>query len=111
MKHANPTEFERPRPAGALRTAAIVIYGTLMLLAVTIPQSVVNWLDRHERQPGPGDGIARRASFCGTCRSGPALRRCTSVGGTFSSRFPARSPIRPYFAASLDRKTRKMTVV
>jgi hypothetical protein len=44
MKHANPTEFERPRPAGALRTAAIVIYATLMLLAVTIPQSVENWL-------------------------------------------------------------------
>ena len=44
MKHANPTEFERPRPAGGLRTAAIILYGTLMLLAVTIPQSVVNWL-------------------------------------------------------------------
>lgn len=44
MKHANPTEFEPPRPASALRTAAIVIYATLMLLAVTIPQSVVNWL-------------------------------------------------------------------
>ena len=44
MKHANPSEFERPRPAGNLRTAAIVIYATLALLAVTIPQSVVNWL-------------------------------------------------------------------
>jgi hypothetical protein len=44
MKHANPIEFERPRPAGALRTAAIVIYATLGLLAVSIPQSVVNWL-------------------------------------------------------------------
>ena len=44
MKHANPTEFEPPRPASALRTAAIVIYATLALLAVTIPQSVVNWL-------------------------------------------------------------------
>jgi hypothetical protein len=44
MKHAKPTEFERPRPAGVLRTAAIVIYATLALLAVTIPQSVVNWL-------------------------------------------------------------------
>jgi hypothetical protein len=44
MKHTNPTEFERPRPAGDLRTAAIVIYATLVLLAVTIPQSVVNWL-------------------------------------------------------------------
>ena len=31
----------QPHP---LRTTAIVIYGTLALLAVTIPQSVVNWL-------------------------------------------------------------------
>ena len=44
MKHVNPSEFERPRPMNALRTAAIVIYATLALLAVTIPQSVVNWL-------------------------------------------------------------------
>jgi len=44
MKHADPTEFERPHPASAVRTASIVIYATLMLLAVTIPQSVVNWL-------------------------------------------------------------------
>jgi hypothetical protein len=44
MKHAKPTEFERPRPVGALRTTAIVIYATLALLAVTIPQSVENWL-------------------------------------------------------------------
>jgi len=44
MKHTSPTEFEPPRPASALRTTAIVIYATLMLLAVTIPQSVVNWL-------------------------------------------------------------------
>ena len=44
MKHVDPTEIEQPRPAGELRTAAIVIYATLALLAVTIPQSVVNWL-------------------------------------------------------------------
>ena len=44
MKHTSPTEFEPPRPANALRTATIVIYATLALLAVTIPQSVVNWL-------------------------------------------------------------------
>jgi hypothetical protein len=44
MKHANPTEFEPPRPANPLRTTAIVIYATLALLAVTIPQSVENWL-------------------------------------------------------------------
>jgi hypothetical protein len=44
MKHTSPAEFERPHPAGQLRTATIVIYATLALLAVTIPQSVVNWL-------------------------------------------------------------------
>ena len=44
MKPVNPSEFERPRPAGNLRTAAIVIYATLALLAVTIPQSIENWL-------------------------------------------------------------------
>ena len=44
MKHTSPTEFERPHPAGQLRTATIVIYATLALLAVAIPQSVVNWL-------------------------------------------------------------------
>jgi hypothetical protein len=44
MKHTSPTEFEPPRPMGQLRTASIVIYATLALLAVTIPQSVVNWL-------------------------------------------------------------------
>jgi hypothetical protein len=44
MKHVDPTELEQPHPAGQLRTAAIVIYATLVLLAVTIPQSVVNWL-------------------------------------------------------------------
>lgn len=44
MKHANPSEFERPRSASPLRTASIVLYATLVLLAVTIPQSVENWL-------------------------------------------------------------------
>ena len=44
MKHVSPSEFEPPRPANPLRTAAIVIYAALALLAVTIPQSVENWL-------------------------------------------------------------------
>jgi hypothetical protein len=44
MKHGNAREFGRQRPGSELRTAAIVIYATLMLLAVAIPQSVVNWL-------------------------------------------------------------------
>jgi hypothetical protein len=44
MKHADPSEFEPRRPANPLRAAAIVLYATLALLAVTIPQSVMNWL-------------------------------------------------------------------
>ena len=44
MKRADASEFEGPRSNSALRAAAIVIYATLALLAVTIPQSVVNWL-------------------------------------------------------------------
>ncbi len=44
MKHVDPTELEPSHPAGVLRTAAIVIYATLALLAVTIPQSIENWL-------------------------------------------------------------------
>ena len=44
MKHVNPSAFEPARSTSALRTAAIVIFATLALLAVTIPQSVVNWL-------------------------------------------------------------------
>jgi hypothetical protein len=44
MKQVTPSEFARWRSANPLRIAAIVIYATLMLLAVTIPQSVENWL-------------------------------------------------------------------
>lgn len=44
MKHVSPSEFKPPRPANPLRAIAIVLYATLVLLAVTIPQSVVNWL-------------------------------------------------------------------
>jgi hypothetical protein len=44
MEHAKPSEFETPRSSAPLRNAAIVIYATLALLAVTIPQSLVNWL-------------------------------------------------------------------
>ena len=44
MRHVNPSELEPQRPVGALRTTAIVIYATLALLAVTIPQSLTNWL-------------------------------------------------------------------
>ena len=44
MKHVDARGFEGPRSNSALSTTAIVIYATLALLAVTIPQSVVNWL-------------------------------------------------------------------
>jgi hypothetical protein len=44
MQQVNPSELEPRRSAGALRTTAIVIYATLALLAVTIPQSMTNWL-------------------------------------------------------------------
>jgi hypothetical protein len=43
MKHVDPTEPEPP-PANPLRTTAIVLYATFALLALTIPQSLVNWL-------------------------------------------------------------------
>ena len=39
----NPPNPDQPRPY-PLRTAVIVIYATFALLAVTIPQSLVNWL-------------------------------------------------------------------
>jgi hypothetical protein len=44
MQHVSPHELTEPRPTGQVRTVAIVIYATLALLAVTIPQSLVNWL-------------------------------------------------------------------
>jgi hypothetical protein len=44
MKHVDPSELEPPRPANPLRTTAIVLYATLVLLALTIPQSLTNWL-------------------------------------------------------------------
>ena len=44
MQQLNPSELEPPRPANPLRTAALVIYLTLALLAVTIPHSLTNWL-------------------------------------------------------------------
>jgi hypothetical protein len=51
MKHVNPSAFEPARSRSALRTAAIVIFATLALLAVTIPQSVVNWLNDMNGNP------------------------------------------------------------
>ena len=44
MKHVDPYELEPQPPISPLRSTAIVIYATLLLLAVTIPQSLTNWL-------------------------------------------------------------------
>ena len=46
-----PHGASQPRP---LRASAIVIYGTLLLLALTIPQALVNWLKGFEPS-GPQD--------------------------------------------------------
>ncbi|HWX84841.1 MAG TPA: hypothetical protein VNZ48_14700 [Xanthobacteraceae bacterium] len=51
MKQVNPSAFEPVRAGNALRTATIVIFATLALLAVTIPQSVVNWLNDMNGNP------------------------------------------------------------
>jgi hypothetical protein len=50
MKHISPSEFE-PLPHRPLRAAAVVIYATLALLAVTIPQSLTNWLSDMNGNP------------------------------------------------------------
>jgi hypothetical protein len=40
-----PRSADSPKPrAGPLQTAAVVVYGTLLLLALTIPHSVVDWI-------------------------------------------------------------------
>jgi hypothetical protein len=40
-----PPRQESPGPqAGHLRTVAVVIYATLLLLALAIPQSIVSWI-------------------------------------------------------------------
>jgi hypothetical protein len=45
------SETERRPPAGPVPTAGVVIYGTLVLLLIAIPQSVVNRLK--DLDPGP----------------------------------------------------------
>ena len=76
MKRASPTEFERPHPVGQLRTATIVIYATLALLAVTIPQSVVNWLA--DMNGNPVQETALRGAR-GLAEPVAAGRRCDGV--------------------------------
>ena len=52
MTQSPPSQFDTPPPARPLRSTAIVVYGTLLLLAVTIPQSLSNWLiDMNDSRP------------------------------------------------------------
>jgi hypothetical protein len=51
MRHVNPSEFEPPPPRRPLRAAAVILYATLALLAVTIPQSLSNWLSDMNGNP------------------------------------------------------------
>ena len=44
MTELEPTDVDQGRVLHPLRTAAMVIYLTLALLVVMIPQSMVNWL-------------------------------------------------------------------
>jgi hypothetical protein len=71
MKHVSPHELTEPRPAGQFRTVAIVIYATLALLAVTIPQSLVNWL-------GDMNGNAVQETLL---RGAEALQRVADASG------------------------------
>lgn len=47
-------------PARPIRTAALVIYGTLALLTLTIPQSLVNWL--RDMETNPVEGVVLRGA-------------------------------------------------
>jgi hypothetical protein len=52
MKHVDPAALTSPQPAAkALRAATLVIYGTLILLALTVPQSLTNWLREMNENP------------------------------------------------------------
>jgi hypothetical protein len=44
MLKTNPPDLAPPSPPQPLRTSAFVVYATLALLALTIPQSLVGWL-------------------------------------------------------------------
>jgi len=52
MTHADPAAPPPPpAPAKPLRSTALIIYGTFALLALTIPQSLTNWLRDMEENP------------------------------------------------------------
>jgi len=50
MTHLDPATLPQPT-AKPLRTAALIIYGTFILLALTIPQSLTNWLRDMNENP------------------------------------------------------------
>jgi hypothetical protein len=50
MQHVDPTALPPPA-ARPLRAAALVLYGAFILLALTIPQSLTNWLRDMNENP------------------------------------------------------------
>jgi hypothetical protein len=60
MKHVDPSDLDQPQPAHPLRSAAIIIYATLTLLALTIPQSLTNWLS--DMNGNPAQEAAQRGA-------------------------------------------------
>ena len=51
MRELNPSEPRSQPPASPLRTTALILYVTLVLLALTIPQSLTNWLSDMNGSP------------------------------------------------------------
>jgi len=60
MKHVAPAALMPPPAAKPLRAAALVIYGTLALLALAIPQSLTNWL--RDMNENPVEALALRGA-------------------------------------------------
>jgi len=59
MNHVDPAALPPP-PARPLHAAALVIYGTLFLLALAIPQSLANWL--RDMNENPVEALALRGA-------------------------------------------------
>jgi len=58
-----------PAPTGSpVKSAAIIIYATLLLLVLTIPQSVVNWLQGFNPNPTQQILLAGAQSLRGAIR-------------------------------------------
>ena len=82
MKHDSRTESSRRAPRQRLRTAAIVIYAMLALLAVTIPQSPVNWLADMNSNPVQETAL-RGAEFLRSLAERTGVATFTSVRVAF----------------------------